>query len=126
MSFWPELGYSLVIVSLKTSILVSYHRIFGHLQWFHYAVYTMGTLVILWGITNFFSLLFQCTPIDKAWFPKKPGHCIDFLAFIWANSILNSAFDYLILFLPVVPVLRLHMEPVQKALILGSFAFGSL
>ena len=34
--------------------------------------------------------------------------------------------DYLILFLPVIPVLKLQMVPVQKALVLSAFALGSV
>ncbi|CAG8949921.1 hypothetical protein HYFRA_00004251 [Hymenoscyphus fraxineus] len=126
MFYWPELGYTILIATIKFSILLSYRRIFGHIQWFKYAVYTLGTLVGVWFIGVFFSVMFQCTPIDKAWFPLKEGHCIDLVPFLWGNSVSNNLLDWMILALPVVPVWRLQMEPVQKSLVLGSFLLGSI
>ena len=126
MSFWPELGYTILIATIKSSILLSYKRIFGRIRWFRYAVYTVGTFTAIWFFGVFFSVLFQCTPVDKSWNPTKPGHCIDLLPFLWGNSISNNIIDYLILFLPVVPVWQLQLKPLQKCLVLGSFALGSV
>lgn len=126
MEYWPELGYTMCIAMIKISVLMSYNWIFGRLKWFRYAVFTIGALVSIWFIGVFFSVLFQCTPVDKAWQPTKPGHCIDFTPFLWANSISNTVLDYSILLLPVVPVLNLQMGTVQKVLVLSSFSLGSL
>jgi len=126
MFYWPELGYVILIATIKCSILISYTRIFGHLRWFKLTTYALGTLVCIWFLGVFFSVLFQCTPIDKAWYPLKDGHCIDLVPFLWGNSISNNILDWLILFLPVIPVWRLQMEPVQKFLVMGSFLLGSI
>ena len=126
MFFWPELGYPILIATIKISILISYMRIFGRLQWFRNIVYALGTLTIIWFFGHFFSVIFQCTPVDKVWNPSKPGHCINLLAFLWGNSISNTILDYLILFLPILPVWKLQMGPTQKALVIGSFALGSV
>ena len=126
MFFWPELRYPIVIATIKISILISYMRIFGRLQWFRRIVFAIGTLTIIWLVGHFFTVIFQCTPVDKVWYPTKAGTCIDLVAFLWGNSISNTILDYIILFPPVVPVWELQMAPVQKMLVLGSFALGSV
>lgn len=126
MEYWPELGYTITIAMIKISVLLSYNWIFGRLMWFRYAASTVGALTLIWFFGVFFSVLFQCTPVDKAWQPTKPGHCIDFIPFLWGNSISNTILDYIILLLPVVPVWNLQMGTVQKVLVLLSFSLGSL
>ena len=126
MEYWPELAYTIAIAMIKFSVLFSYNWIFGRLKWFRYATSIVGALTLIWFIGVFFSVLFQCVPIDKAWQPTKPGRCIDFIPFLWGNSISNTVLDYLILLLPVIPVWNLQMETVQKVLVLGSFSLGSL
>ena len=126
MEYWPELNYTICIAIIKLSVLISYNTIFGRLKWFRYAVLTLGTLTSIWFLGVFFSVLFQCTPVDKAWQPTKPGHCIAFKPFLWGNSISNTLLDWSILLLPVAPVVRLQMGTVQKTLVLASFSLGSL
>ena len=126
MEYWPELGYTILITTIKFSILKSYNLIFGRLRWFRFALYTVATLEAIWFIGVFFSVMFQCTPVDKAWKPLKPGRCIHFIAFLWGNSISNTILDYVILLLPVFPVWKLQMRTEQKFLVLLSFSLGSL
>lgn len=126
MKYWPELGYTICVTIIKISVLLSYNRIFGRLKWFRYSLISVGSLTVAWFIGVFFSFIFQCKPIDKAWNPTKPGHCIAFKPFVWGNSISNSILDYCVLLLLVVPVLKLQMAPVQKMLLLGTFFLGSL
>ena len=126
MIYWPELAYTISIFAIKTSILLSYNRIFGRSTWFRYTNYTLGGLVLGWFIGVFFSVLFQCAPIDKAWKPMKPGHCIALIPFLWGNSISNAILDYLILSMPVGPMWSLQMETTQKLLVLWPFSLGSL
>lgn len=126
MEYWPELGYTICVATIKISVLLSYNRIFGRLKWFRYSLIVFGILTSVWFLGVFFSVIFQCTPVDKAWNPIKPGHCIALKPFLWGNSISNTVLDYCILLLPVIPVLRLQMAPVQKMLVLVSFSLGSL
>ena len=70
--------------------------------------------------------VFQCTPISKAWEPLKPGKCIDWLSFLWGNSVSSCIIDWMILAVPVVPVWKLQMSLAQKTLVAGAFALGSM
>ena len=126
MIYFPELNYTIVVVLIKTSILYSYKRIFGHVKTTKYHIYALLALSWAWGVAFFLTIVFQCTPVDKAWMPEKPGYCIPIVPFLWGNSISNFIIDWMILLVPVVPVLKLHLPMTQKILVALSFLFGSL
>lgn len=79
-----------------------------------------------WGIAVFFTFLFQCWPVSKAWNIQLEGSCIEFVPFLWANSVINFVIDWLVLAVPIVPVWHLQMSKVKKALVGGTIALGSL
>ncbi|KAI0140762.1 hypothetical protein BJ166DRAFT_110017 [Pestalotiopsis sp. NC0098] len=126
MFFWPELGYTILVASVKMSILLSYKRIFGHYTWTRIHINIMMVLVVSWGLAIFFTCVFQCWPVDKAWEPLKPGSCINLISFLWGNSVSNLIIDWMILLVPAWPVWQLRMDRAQKMLVGGSFALGSL
>ncbi|KAI7775064.1 hypothetical protein LA080_007400 [Diaporthe eres] len=124
--YFPVLSYTLVVVFIKTSILYSYKNIFGHVKMTKYHIYILLGLTWAWGLGSFLPALFQCSPIDKAWLPMKPGHCIGLMPYLWATSISNFIIDWLILIVPIAPVLKLHLPPTQKLLVGLSFMCGSI
>ena len=126
MFYWPALGYTILIVLIKTSILLSYKRIFGHNKTTRIHIYILLGFSWAWGIAVFFTCTFQCWPIEKAWKPMMPGKCINLLDYLWGNSVSNFIIDWLILAVPIVPVWKLQMGIVQKSLVAGSFALGSM
>ncbi|KAL9042705.1 MAG: hypothetical protein Q9180_000407 [Flavoplaca navasiana] len=126
LAWAPQIVYTVLISTIKFSILVSYYLIFGGLRWFRLAIYAIGVLEGMWFIGVLVTVIFECTPVSKSWQPSLPGHCINFPAFLWGNSISNTVLDYMILFLPVVPVLKLQMSTGHKALVLLAFSLGSL
>lgn len=122
-----EIVYCLLMYTLKASILISYDRVFGQMNWVAWAIKGMFGLSTVWFITSFFVFVFQCRPIEAAWKPLEVhGKCIDLISFIWGMSVTNFVIDWMILFLPVLPVLKLQMSLVQKALVIGSFFLGSV
>jgi hypothetical protein len=51
--------------------------------------------------------IFACTPVDKSWFPAKPGHCIDTqIMFNYVTSSINISTSVLLILIPM-PVLYL-------------------
>lgn len=126
LRYWMILIYTVAVVLIKTSILLSYYRIFGHLQRTKIFIYTLLALSWAWGVGVFFAAVFQCTPVEKAWNQAKPGHCIKFIPFLWGNSISNFIIDWLILAVPVAPVLKLHLPLTQKILVGLAFLCGAL
>ena len=89
-------------------------------------VYFLMFLSCGWGIAVFFTFLFQCWPVSKAWNIQLEGSCIEFVPFLWANSVINFVIDWLVLAVPIVPVWHLQMSKVKKALVGGTIALGSL
>jgi hypothetical protein len=126
MIYWGELGYSISVVLIKTSILFSYLRIFGHLQQTKLYIYVLLALSWAWGIGVFFTSIFQCRPIRKAWNPALPGHCIETIPLLWGTSISNFIIDWLVLAVPIYPVLKLQLPRTRKILVFLSFFCGAL
>ncbi|KAG9240249.1 hypothetical protein BJ878DRAFT_305730 [Calycina marina] len=124
--YFPELSYTVVTTLMKTSILYSYKTIFGRVKSTRYHIYFLLGLSWAWGVAMFLTIVFQCSPINKAWIPQKSGHCIPTVSFLWGNSITNFIIDWMILLVPVVPVLKLQLPPTQKSLVIMSFLVGSL
>lgn len=79
-----------------------------------------------WGLSVLLVSTFQCSPIDKAWYPRLPGHCINPQTFFWGNAISNLFLDVLILMLAVFPVWKSSMARRQKIIVTGVFALGVL
>jgi hypothetical protein len=122
-----EIIYCVLMYTLKMSILISYNRVFGVAGWVGWAIKGMFGLCTVWFITALFMFCFQCRPIEAAWKPLEvQGECINLIGFIWGMSITNFVLDWMILFLPILPVLRLQMSALQKALVIGSFLLGSM
>ncbi|KAF2653980.1 hypothetical protein K491DRAFT_660881 [Lophiostoma macrostomum CBS 122681] len=124
-----EVVYTVLIYVLKASILVSYKRVFGtqEMKWVNWAIMGMLGLCTIWFLTSLFMFVFQCRPISAAWKPLEVhGDCLNFIGFIWGMSISNFILDWMILCLPIIPVLKLQMSGLQKGLVIGSFLLGSL
>ena len=126
MFYWSEIGYGILISTIKLAILKSYLRIFQTITWLRWLAYILGTLTLMWAAGHFFTAVFQCTPINKVWRPTKPGHCINIQAFFSGDSISNAILDWPILLLPIVPVWKLQMSTEKKVFVLGSFSLGSM
>ncbi|KAH7310794.1 hypothetical protein B0I35DRAFT_439711 [Stachybotrys elegans] len=124
--FWPSFSYGTVTALIKTSILLSYRRIFGHMKRIRIAIWILLVASWAWCLSNIFGMAFQCTPVRKAWHPEVPGTCIDLIAFLWGNSVSNFVIDWLILGVPIGPVLKLQLPTSKKVLVGGAFLCGSL
>ncbi|CAG9972526.1 unnamed protein product [Clonostachys byssicola] len=123
---FPSFSYGIATALIKTSILLSYRRIFGHMKKVRISIWILLGLTWAWCLSNIFGMAFQCSPIRKAWIPETPGTCIDLIAFLWGNSVSNLLIDWFILAVPIGPVLKLQLPLVKKILVGGAFLCGSL
>ena len=127
MEFVPEIIYTCLIAIVKTSILLSYNRIFGHIAWFKKAWIIIFVITVMWWISVLFSVIFQCVPVEKTWNPlMERGHCIHLIPFLWGNSVSNFIIDLVILLLPIYPVWMLQMSKTKRLLAIGSLGLGGL
>ena len=64
--------------------------------------------------SNLMTWIFGCTPIDKYWNSKTPGHCIASTEAGLFYGTMNFLSDILIFVLPLPMVSRLHLSRANK------------
>lgn len=113
-------------VLTKVSILLLYHRIFGVVRKFHYALYVAGFLATGYWIACTILAFTGCHPLAKNWDKAVPGGCVNLIAFFRWNGICNLIIDFLILCLPLPMVWRLNIAVKQKITLSAIFMLGLL
>ncbi|KAI4276013.1 MAG: hypothetical protein LQ337_002788 [Flavoplaca oasis] len=123
-----QLMYLATAVSVKTSLLLLYYRIFGVVRWFRYLLAAVWAIVLLYFIICLFVAVFECKPVAFYWDKSiENGTCIDQKRFYRWNGVSNLLIDFLIWMLTLPLVWRLHLSLRQKlslsfVLILGLLA----
>ncbi|KZN93790.1 hypothetical protein EN45_039760 [Penicillium chrysogenum] len=123
--FANEISYTLLVPTIKVSILLLYRRIFS-VPKFQLASLLAGGLVLAWCLAVFITVLVQCRPISFNWNKNQSGTCISAKSFFFGNAISNLLIDVIILALPIPMVLQLQLRLSQKLTILGIFLLGGL
>ncbi|KAL6716059.1 hypothetical protein ACLMJK_007021 [Lecanora helva] len=117
----------LALTLSKTSVLLFYARIFSiRSTWFKWGLWLAHTLNFLWWLSSIARCLLFCTPVDKYWNHKKPGHCRGGGALYIGSAVPSVVIDILILLLPLPIIARLSMKASRKALVTGVFVCGYL
>ncbi|KAK3330757.1 hypothetical protein B0H66DRAFT_74012 [Apodospora peruviana] len=117
------LSYSFTQMMVKFSILFQYRRIFqttlakrislGVMLWF-----------IAYGSVCLGTSIFTCWPIRKYWNDEVEGGCIDRSVLHYFLAGFNILNDFILLFLPMPFLKKLHVNPRVKAVLIGVFACG--
>lgn len=102
-----------------------YCRVFS-LRRFRIGAWVLGTIVCIYTVIFVFLILFQCTPVRKAWNPLVTGHCWNMRGTFIANAVPNILTDVAILTMPVHSVWKLQIRMVQRISLLGIFFLGCL
>ncbi|KAF3770781.1 hypothetical protein M406DRAFT_245302 [Cryphonectria parasitica EP155] len=129
-SFWN--GYVNLLIycwtpwACKTVILLFYLDINSVSQRFRAAVYVIMFIVSGTFVSIFFSSMFACNPIPRAYDSSVPGTCYNRLAQYNAYAILGVITDLMIILLPVPMVVGLHTSIRRKIGLLAFFLIGSL
>lgn len=93
------------------------YRVLHLLIWINLAFYTSLE----------FTFIFQCVPLDRFWYPEKPGgRCIKYGPVTLAAGSANIISDFLILILPLMSIWRLNMSSKRKIGVSAVFATGLL
>lgn len=125
--FAMEFCYVTTIVLIKQSILLMYLRIFPRERSVRITAYIVAGIVTAWGIALYFVFLFQCSPVQKAWTPSVTGgHCVKYNWIQIGNAVPNIITDIIILYIPIRPVLKLHISQSQKVALCFTFLLGAL
>ncbi|KAI1114205.1 hypothetical protein F5Y14DRAFT_415006 [Nemania sp. NC0429] len=115
----------IALTVVKIAILLFYKRIFST-RIFRVIVWVTIGLVSIWGILFFFLVLLESDPVSASWNPM-PGFRFRFSPFPLALSQVGTsiALDFVVLFLPVPIIFRLHMATRKKIAIGLIFWLGS-
>ncbi|KAI1779058.1 hypothetical protein F4818DRAFT_238049 [Hypoxylon cercidicola] len=117
--------YTWGMTCIKFSILFLYHRIFPSKR-FRKALFAIGALVLSWAFSAFFPSVFNCYPIEMAWYHNVKGTCIDYGKVTLIIGIFNIMFDFVLLATPMPLLWKLQMSTRRKVLLSGAFAAGSI
>ncbi|KAI9673327.1 MAG: hypothetical protein M1829_004093 [Trizodia sp. TS-e1964] len=122
-----EILYVICVTATKMSILFMYARIFVTTVTprFRAALYIVGVIVLAYGISFTFSLIFQCRPLAYAFDKTIPGgDCVNVGSLFISAALINIASDITILVLPMPLIFRLWVSQKQKAAVAGIFLLG--
>lgn len=127
--FALQMTYHLAHLTLKTSILLLYKRIFTFIsQPFIYAWHAVLAYVICCAITGLIVSPTQCKPIQYSW--EQPlgtnGSCVDLIAAELGSGVTLMAADVMILVLPMPMLWSLHVKWARKIQLCALFGIGFL
>ena len=111
------------ITFAKLSILFFFRRLFP-VRSMRIATAAVGAFVVAHGLSALLVVVFQCTPVRKAWALATPGTCIDVMAWSRSLSAPNILSDLALLALPLPQVWRLHTGTAQKVGLTVAFTLG--
>jgi hypothetical protein len=83
-------------------------------------------LLIMECVEEIIVVILQCRPIQSAWNPTVPGHCLNMILFYYVSFGIKLATDIAIFVLPIPPLLRLRVRGLQKFVVVLMFALGLL
>ncbi|KAI9367872.1 hypothetical protein BJX61DRAFT_526406 [Aspergillus egyptiacus] len=117
--------YNASLAFTKFSLLFQYLRIFPSRR-FRLICYSVMAVVVLYSSWAVISGFVNCVPVAKFWNSQIPGVCLSFQAVWFFNAAMNIATDVALLILPMPLVSHLHLPRMQKLLLVGVFALGTL
>ncbi|MCJ1312156.1 hypothetical protein MMC25_005830 [Agyrium rufum] len=118
--------YLFALHGYKLTILLLYHKLFDVHTVFKFANWTLVFVVSGYLFSNFVTLLFGCSPIQKYWIPDLPGHCITTLTADRFYGSLNFITDLLIFVLPLPLVWNLKLSRNEKLGVTLIFGGGAV
>ena len=119
--------WALASTLIKLSILHFYLTVFGLVDIFRYATYTVMSLVVSFGTGLILEAFLTCRPFAKNWDPFLQGTCVSFKPGFLADGIINIVIDLAIVLLPMRMVWRLqHISKQRKIALTAMFALGIL
>ena len=84
-------------------------------------------LVIIWGIVALFTNVFVCVPASYFWDKSiKGGHCSDIGPIAVGNGAFSTAFDVVIILMPMPHIWKLQIDMRRKIALMAIFAIGIL
>lgn len=113
--------YNATQIAIKISLLLQYRKIFPG-RVLQLICYWGVVLLLLWGAAQQVFTPFICTFSDITNIP--PGTCVGNNTLAALNAVMNVVTDFLILVIPVQPVLQLQINALRKVYLLAILCMG--
>lgn len=112
----------------KVTVLLQIMRLFvatkqGLVYW---TIQVVIWLNVLFYLANLLAIIFQCTPVEKAWNPVLDGTCFNTVVNFIVTTALNIVSDFMILLLPLWAIWHLQIPLPKKLGVASIFAVGIL
>ncbi|GIK06610.1 hypothetical protein Aspvir_002260 [Aspergillus viridinutans] len=124
--FMTQLVYLIALNMIKISFPVLYMYIFVPSRVLKSFCIAVIVLLIMECVEEIMVVILQCQPIQSAWDPTIPGHCLNMILFYYVSFSIKLATDIAIFILPIPPLLRLRVRGLQKFSVVLMFALGLL
>ncbi|KAJ5609866.1 hypothetical protein N7528_009132 [Penicillium herquei] len=118
--------YQLGIATFKASLCLSYLRLLSRTSKSSYRKLIWGVILLstLGHIAGTLALIFNCTPVERAWNPSVHGTCLPTGTTFYTLAGFTVFCDVIILVLPIPLLLQLNIKPAQKAGVVCLFMLG--
>lgn len=126
--YFAEIFYMLSEMFTQLSIIFFYLRVFDSTT-FRRAAIGLSVFSVCFGISNTFTMIFQCTPVSffwSGWTGELVGKCININTFSWIRAAVEILIDLAIISMPIPLLLRLKLNWIKKLQILAMFSIGFL
>lgn len=120
-----EVFYPPAISSVKISTLLLYTRIFPS-RGFRILLYTVGTFVATYSGIQILVSIFQCQPIEAAWYHSAGAKCVKLNVVFMVLACFNVLTDFILLLAPLPTLWKLQMQLETKLQLMGIFCVGGL
>ncbi|EXJ89155.1 hypothetical protein A1O3_02219 [Capronia epimyces CBS 606.96] len=118
-----QVMYVTALMLVKTSIVVSYLRVFPTTL-FRRTMYALSVGIICVWICSILVTIFQCHPVQGAWDFTLPRDCLPIVKFYYFTTAFSIFTDFLLCTLPLPVFWRLKLPPRQKYIVSLLFAIG--
>jgi hypothetical protein len=86
----------------KLSVIFLYRRIFKRAdtvlgRFCHCLNNSTAILIVGYYSAIFTTAVFECTPVDKSWYPNKPGTCVNKYIFFYFTGAVNITTSLLVI-----------------------------
>lgn len=113
--------------AIKTSLILSYYRIFWIVRWFKWECLAAWIIVVLYFVVDLLVGALECSPVPFFWDKSiAGGTCIDQDQFYRWNGVANLLIDFMVLTLTLPLIWRLKLKARQKLSVSGVFLLGIL
>lgn len=117
--------YNVTLTFIKLTFLFQYYRVLA-IHKMKKVIWILGTVIMMWAVSQLLVVIFTCTPVDKFWNTDVPGQCIPNLPFWYINAAGNIATDLAIFIMPLPVLNKLQLRKKQKYFLMGIFSLGFL